>query len=237
MNKHQSSPRNTQRGFSLIEALVVLTVTSLILAAILPISIRSIASNLRISERGLSDIAGAIDEAAFRALLGSAVPARQTVSSQPGRTSLTGDASRIDLISLSRLGGSCTSANRETRVSLVIERDGRGGRLVCTGPEASRVLARWTAGDAAFSYSRDGTAWVSNWPTAEDQNAWERSLMQSAEFNSSSTTPLVWAPLVRFEVTSAGPDRLIWIERGGEVAPVEFDPEAIFTGELFGGGL
>jgi len=218
-------------GFSVLEAIVVLLIASVILTLVLPVMMQSISQNLKTSQQSMAVIKAQIEERSFRLLLNSTVTERQSSIGRPARTSLEGTRSALKIVVLAAEDIGCGRMERETAVVLSIVQNSatEGARLVCTSDGDSRVLAAWKQGAAALSYSSDGMAWVDDWPRQEDAGAWDRSLISPD--GAVSKAPLVSAPLVRFEVKGKGDDHLVWIERAGAIEPVELDPGAVFAGE------
>lgn len=224
----------SEAGFSILEAIVVLLISSMVLSVVLPIVIQSTAQNLRTGQRALSIVEQTLDENSFRRLLRSVAPPRQSVLGKPARVTVEGEPKTLSFVALSDAPTSCVRSPGETTVRLEIEREQQTQResLVCYAGAQARVLASWNAADATFAYSLDGKIWADEWPRESDRREWERQLGGAG---AGGGAPLVSAPLVRLELTTRTGGHVAWIERAGSIEPVTFDVQAMFTGELGAG--
>lgn len=208
-----------RQGLSLIEVLVVLAIASLLLTALLPITSRAIATNVRLADRGLSTVDFGIEEMLLRRLLAQAAPLPGK-DGGPARTNVEGDGERLVLLSDPAGPIGCAEPGGLSPVTLRIEPLGRGGRLVCESGSGQTEVLRWAAGVGRFRYSEDGQAWSKGF-TAPDPLAAVRNLDEAPG------APLVAAPLVRFSIEGGDGSQIAWIERVGRPVPVRFSPEEL----------
>ncbi len=138
--------RAGERGLSLIEALIIVTITAMLALLLLPLASRAAGRSFALADRAL-DVAGAANaEAQFRALAGA-----NTV-----RDGIIGRPDAIVLSPSIATDVACARAGGPQRVRLSIET----GRLVCEGESGRHVLTQWREGQARFSFSADGRAWT-----------------------------------------------------------------------------
>lgn len=152
--------RRNERGFSLIEAIVIVTITALLALILLPLIPGTARRNFAMAERGLAAAEATNAEREFRTLI-RALSARSIA--EASSPVLFSDARTATLLPNVPAPASCAIAGAPS-VRLVIE----AGRLECRGVGLSRTLLRWPVeASAAFSYSADGVAWSPNWNTQE----------------------------------------------------------------------
>lgn len=198
-------PRAGERGLSLIEALVIVTVTALLALVLLPLSSGAAGRNFARADRALAQAEAAAAEREFRALLHGAV--------QDERAPLSGNAYTISFVAAPDSGVACVGVGAPTLVRLLILADGEKQMLACEAGGRRVPLLRWPAGQASFSYSADGAAWAGGW---SDPVAEQRARGGAAPLTHS-------APLVRFAIAGADVN---WIEHAGWSEPVRVAAEA-----------
>lgn len=148
----RARPRGGERGLTLFEALIMLAVTALIGALLLPMTSSALTRNRARAESALSSAANARGEAAYRALVSAALP----------EAGIAGGASAITFVADPDQDLSCAPLGARTPVTLALQIEQEETKLVCAGGGERAVLASWP-GRAAFAYSTDGAAWASAW--------------------------------------------------------------------------
>lgn len=143
--------RGGERGLTLFEALVMLAVTALVGALLLPMTSSALTRNRDRAESALSSATNARGEATYRALASAAV----------AEAGVAGDAGALTFIADPDQDVSCAPLGARTFVTLTLEPTQGETRLVCSGAERA-VLASWQ-GAAAFAYSEDGVSWTQAW--------------------------------------------------------------------------
>jgi Tfp pilus assembly protein PilE len=152
--------RDGERGLTLIEVIIVTTITALLGVLILPLLTQSAQNSKAVSERALDLLDEMRAEREFRTLV-RAVTRRE----RDGQAELTlaGEASRLLMHPSLATIASCANAGAPI-VALSI----RSRALVCASEGRERALIAW--GDNAsgvFSYSEDGASWQSTWRNAD----------------------------------------------------------------------
>lgn len=204
MAMHVNPPRLGESGFSLIEALVTVALTSILVLVLLPLSSHAPARSLAIAAQsvGLSDRLRV--DRVFRDALESADPE----SLLGGSTALTVDAAALFETPCQRPGVS-------RLLSLKVVNRENGGELVCQSGGRQVPLLGWKGGRATFSYSSDGREWTSTWSPSPRRAGSER-------------LPAL-SPIVRLDVQTGGPDSFAWMAHVGAIAPVAI--ESIVPGD------
>jgi hypothetical protein len=155
-----SRRRGGERGLSIIEAIVIATITALLALLIMPLLPRASAGSFAVAERGVDTLDSMRAEREFRTLV-RAVSMR-AIDGEP-QTVIEGAANRALLHATLPEQASCARAGSPL-VQLAVERNA----LICTSEGRRRVLLRWRSkGVGALSYSADGASWVANWMEAE----------------------------------------------------------------------
>lgn len=192
--------RSGERGLSLIEALVIVTVTALIAALLLPVVSRATGRNFSLADRSLDAAALAEGEEQFRALL-------QAMEQPPtGEVALDGAPLVLTFLSDVAEPAACSRPGDRKQARLRIVSDRNGGRLVCDAGDERRELARWPRGSARFSYSTDGVVWLSSLQVRSGGD-------QVARGGAVATT--IVAPFVRFDLDGGDGTRVTWVARAG----------------------
>jgi hypothetical protein len=196
--------RAGEAGLSMMEALIIVTLTALIALMILPMAQQSSKNAISISHREIDISAAARGETAFRELLGAASQPRVSADAPP---TLIGNQAGLVVHVSSEGRQACVDAGTEGYVRLAIVRRGQGGALVCTsGAAMPQTLIAWDEGEAAFSYS-EGGAWGSSGRLQAD-------------------TTMHRAALVRFSLYAQGLPRLDWVSQAGWTQPARIAPDA-----------
>ena len=205
-------------GFTLIEALAALLISSLILTVLMGMAASAIDRNARLGAGALEQMTAQFEEEIFRTLLQEFVLPLQEFGERPPENYLRGDADSFAGYVSVRRPTACAAPAPASPVELRIERLGAGGRLVCVTEGARVALVAWEAGVAQFAYSRDGREWRADWPAAAAASMTELLPQRGQTPVRLETTviPTVIAPLVRFSLDAPGEnfDR-IWIARAG----------------------
>jgi Tfp pilus assembly protein FimT len=195
MATRPKSARRGERGLSLIEALVIVTVTALLALLLLPLVSRSAGRNFAMADNTLDAVEAAAAEREFRALL------RAMVQLPDAAVHFNGRDDHIVFQPSVAAQIACVRPGAATPVRLRIAQDGEAGRLVCESGGRNRELLRWR-GEGHFSFSADGATWSRGWA--------DLPLAPGA-----SVVATRAAPLVRFEVVASGARALDWIEHVG----------------------
>ena len=198
-------PRAGERGLSLIEALVIVTVTALLALILLPLASGAAGRNFARADRAIAAAEAGAVEQAFRALLRSSV--------QDEIAPAGGSATAFDFVAGPEEDVGCVRAGAPQSVRLAILSNGSGGALYCEADGQRVVLLRWPQGQGRFSYSEDGAAWAGAWT---DPAAAQRGRGGAAPATRR-------APLVRFELDAG---ELSWAERAGWSEPARVQAEA-----------
>ena len=191
--------RAGERGLSLIEALVIVTVTALLALILLPLASGAAGRNFARADRAIAAAEAGAAEQAFRALLRSSVQDETTPSN--------GSAAAFAFVAGPDQSVACVQSGAPRPVRFAVSSGEGGGALYCEADGRQVVLLRWPQGRGRFSYSDDGAAWTGAWT---DPAAAQRGLGGSAPQTHT-------APLVRFELDEGG---LSWTERAGWSEPV-----------------
>ena len=194
----QTTTRAGERGLSIIEALVIVTVTAMLALLLLPLASRAGGRNFALAERSLDAADAAIAEDRFRALLRAAAQQREA--------SFAGGADSATFFPALGTPVACADAGASAAVRLRIVRRGDGGFLACESGARRVGLLSWETGAARFSYSADGGAWAGVWNEAPAALGDRTGMVRAA-------------PLVKFELTGPGGRTLSWVERAGWSEP------------------
>lgn len=189
--------RSQERGLSLMEALVVVTLTTMISLLLLPMV-------STVGERNFSRVKHAIaaadlvnSETEFRALLASAVQDREV--------RFSGEQTSLAFAASPATAAACVAPGAPAAVRLSIVSVESGGALVCEGA-VRRELLRWPSGIGRFSYNV-GSGWMASWRDLPLNDA---------------APPGYTPPLVRFEI---GDGEEAWIAAAGWSEPTRLEAE------------
>ena len=153
------TPRATsgRGGFSLLEAIVALAITSLVLTLVFSIGMRATEAGFSVGRRALAVSDTQLDEQTVRAVLrGLSVPPRGGATPQPD---LDGGPAQLTAAASFSRPTACAGMGPAGPVRLVVsDRDGQG-QLSCQAGRRAASLMGLGRGPAAFSYSRDGRQW------------------------------------------------------------------------------
>lgn len=196
-------PRAGEHGLSLIEALVIVTVTALLALILLPLASGAAGRNFARANRAIAAAEAGTAEHAFRALLRSAVQDEAAPSN--------GSAMAFEFVAGPDQNVACVQAGAPRPVRFTVSSGEGGGALYCEADGRRAVLLQWPQGQGRFSYSADGVAWTGAWV---DPGAAQRGRGGAAPATHE-------APLVRFEL-EGGPS---WTERAGWSEPVRVQAE------------
>lgn len=145
-----------ERGLSLIEAIVVVTITSLLALLILPLLPRASSGSVQVAERGIDALDQMRAEREFRTLIRGVSPRK--IDDAP-QVLIEGATGAVSLQPSLQASTACARPGAPI-VRLTVERNA----LVCSSDGRRRVLLRWQADHAgALSYSADGVVWRANW--------------------------------------------------------------------------
>lgn len=150
--------REGERGLSLIEALVIVTITALLALMLLPMVSRAAARNFGMTEQAVDARLATSAETEFRALLAGAV-----IRVNPAESAIAVSGERQSVTFLAALPAAGCG---DVGVSVVRLRATSAG-LVCETAGRRREILNWRGGDARFSYSADGARWRETWSGAE----------------------------------------------------------------------
>ena len=145
-----------ERGLSLIEAIVVVTITALLALLILPLLPRAASGSVSVAERGIDALDQMRAEREFRTLIRAVSPREVDGERQ---ALIEGVAAAVLLQPSLSESVACARAGAPV-VRLTVE----GNVLVCSSDGRRRVLLRWPSDRAgSLSYSADGVAWRADW--------------------------------------------------------------------------
>ncbi len=206
--------RPSEQGLSLIEALVIVTVTALIAMLLLPMVSRTTGRNFALADRALDAAALADAERQFTTLM-QAVAAPEVGGDA---IVLEGQDRRMTFVPNLAEPAGCAQAGvaRVVRLRIVISRG--VGRLMCDTGDDQREVARWAEGEAAFSYSDDGVVWRQSTRGGGNE--------QTSRGGAAPATYV--APFVKFELRAANGRHVSWIQRvGWTEAAIVTPPEMV----------
>lgn len=148
--------RDGERGFSLIEAIVVVTITAVLALLVIPLLPRAATRAMSVAERGIGTLDEMRGEREFRLLVRSVSP--RDAEGEPAPL-VAGDAASALILPNLPTSVSCARAGAPiVRLSVTPL------ALTCTSEGRSRALLRWDANrTGALSYSADGAIWRSSW--------------------------------------------------------------------------
>jgi hypothetical protein len=164
--------RRGKGGFTLIEAILVLAITSLTIGVIFTIGARGGSTVLRLGNRALDVADTQLARDTFRSVVDSlVVPAMTTRAQSEGGleadaedTSLTGDPTQLSAQWLAKRTTACGAAGAAGRLTLALTNSAGRTVLSCQVDEAEPVtLIDLGERPVRFQYSEDGTTWVDEW--------------------------------------------------------------------------
>jgi type II secretory pathway pseudopilin PulG len=191
-----------ESGFTLVETLVMLAVSALIAALVIPLSGQGVRDNFRLADRALLSGDYSSSETHYRLLLRQAAPPLMQADGSIDDASLVGISTSLRFPVESEQAEPCSGVAGYAVVRLLVERKAKGGRLVCDSAGGSYQLLEWSGGEASFSYSGDGAEWFETWPIRT-----KGVLFDPGE-----------PPLVRLSLRQGRRTRLLWVERAGDRA-------------------
>jgi len=194
--------RARELGLSIIEALVIVTVTAMLALLLLPLASRAAERNFTLAERSLDAADAAIAEGQFRALLRGAGQTRSEGSR------FTGHADSVTFFPALAARTACAGEGDSSWVRLRVVGRAGGGVLQCESEGRRVELLAWSGGEARFLYSSDAAAWAGAWTEGPAPLGDTSALARSA-------------PLVKLEITINNGPRLTWVERAGWTEPLE----------------
>ncbi len=189
--------RASERGLSLIEALIVVTLTTMMALLLLPMMSSVGLRNFGRLKHAIATADLVNAESEFRSLLASAV--------QDQRVRFAGDQSSLIFAASPAALTACVGPGAPVTVRLSVVDLAPGGALVCEGA-GRRELLRWPDGNARFSYSV-GSGWTGSFSEAPLNGA-----------APASYTP----PLVRLEL---GDGEGVWIASAGWREPARLEQD------------
>lgn len=199
--------RRGERGLSLIEALIIVSVTALLALLLLPLVSSAASRNFQRANHALDVLETANAEAQFRSMLAWAV--------QDEQAPLEGNEAGVTFFTSPDAPTLCAPAGPPTAVRLRIVPLMEGGRLLCDAEGRTIEVLHWSEGVARFSYSPDGRAWALLWegPQSNSQSA-----------RGGAAAPTYSPPFVRFEL-SAGNIEVEWVGQAGWTEPTRLEAE------------
>lgn len=153
--------RDGERGLTIIEAIVVTTITALLALLILPLLTRGAVNNTVIAERAVDTVDEMRAEREFRMLV-RAVSRRERDGL--AEAVIVGDATRIVFHPSLPTIAACADAGAPA-VALSIGEHA----LNCMSDGREREILAWNRGAVGvFAYSADGVSWQESWRDAEN---------------------------------------------------------------------
>jgi len=181
--------RKSKAGFTLIEALVVLGVTSLIAGLLFTIGARGGQTVLRLGARALDTADSQLARDTYRSVVESLiVPSLTTrVQAEGGvdmtdvDTSLTGDGTSVSAQWLGLRSTACGAAGDTGRMVLSLATNNGHSILTCQLEDGNAItLIDLGPRETHFEYSEDGETWTDSW-TVEAGQPVDAALNPSAE--------------------------------------------------------
>lgn len=160
--------RRRERGLSVIEAIIIVSVSALMALLLLPLAPRAASRNTAMTEDAALRVESAAAEQEFRMLI-RAGPAREGASSERA----------VSLAPVLDRAVACARAGAPA-VRLRVDQQA----LVCESEGRTRALLRWRDGAGAFAYSADGSAWSRSPP--------ENARFVRFEIRTAQKLPLTW---------------------------------------------
>jgi prepilin-type N-terminal cleavage/methylation domain-containing protein len=139
------SERRRERGFSLIEAIIVVAITALLATMLFSLTGRATSQSFEQAGRLVDAVEAANAEYELRLIFASS------------HRAVGGDAA-IDAATSLASDNRCVDAGGERTVRVYLD----GSSLVCESRGKRRTLLRWRRGEARFAYSASG-AWADAW--------------------------------------------------------------------------
>jgi prepilin-type N-terminal cleavage/methylation domain-containing protein len=165
-------PPKPKAGFTLIEALVTLAITSLIAALLFSIGARGGQTVLRLGNRALETADSQLARDTYRSVVESLiVPGLTTITQAQGGvdmtdvdTSLTGDAGSVSAQWLGLRSTACGAAGDTGRMVLTLTSVNNHSVVTCQLDDGAAVnLLDLGPREAHFEYSEDGETWTDSW--------------------------------------------------------------------------
>ncbi|MEE4212742.1 MAG: type II secretion system protein [Parvularcula sp.] len=222
-----------ERGFSLIEAIVVLLIASLVLTSVLEISSSAASRNARLAREVSAAADRQLDETFFRTLLASAMPPLQQAGEPPPTLVGEGFANELRFTLSPEKPVACASVRAYQTVSLRIVPMEGGQALLCEGDLGVYPLASWRGEGGQFSYSLDGQEWSAIYPAEERQSFFAQAADLGREedidalFRTAGNRKMIRAPIVRLTMPDGGSAR-VWMARLGQTMPVPLTRAELF---------
>jgi type II secretory pathway pseudopilin PulG len=201
-----------QRGISLIEALIMLAVTSLAIATVLPLLGRGIAGDLRLANASLSASEFDQGEETFRTLLRGAAPSPTGAGTDLW---ISGDRTAVAFHTFVVAPTLCTGQGGWAQVRLWVEPSEEGGALRCQSANRQAVLARWAGAASGFSFRSNGSDWVDDLPAPALMRRVAAMKRSDREPESEAEASI----FIRFSVQSAQGGELVWIAHAQRTRP------------------
>jgi hypothetical protein len=152
--------RDGERGLSIIEAIVIATITALLALLILPLLPRASAGSFEVAERSVGALEQTRAERDFRALVRAVGQREIEGEAQPV---LEGGAASIVLLPNLPVATACARAGAP-----VVRLDVVNNALLCVSDGRRRALMRWpTDHVGALAYSANGVVWADSWRGAQ----------------------------------------------------------------------
>jgi type II secretory pathway pseudopilin PulG len=139
--------RRGERGLSIIEALVIVTITALLALILLPLVAGSAARNFDRSALELDSADSARAGAAFRRIVSAS-----SLVGRPSERRLVLDTSLSNAVA-------CAEAGRGEVMLRLVD----SGDLVCESRSGRSVLIRQSSDHGGFEFSDDGRLWARRW--------------------------------------------------------------------------
>ena len=212
-------PLAFEGGFTLLETLVMLAVSAMVAALIIPMSGRGMRDNSRLADHALLSVDRATSETAYRNLLRQAVPPIEARAGSIPDSNLVGNARSLRFPVESVQRQLCPGVIGYAVVRLRVQKVAKGGKLLCESMAGSYQLLEWKSGEASFSYSSDGMKWADAWP------------VPTRRYERPSATPIV-----RMSLRRGSENQLLWLERAGDPALGDPSGQADAHSTMFGQG-
>lgn len=167
-------------GFSLIEALVVLTIGGMALAVIFSIGIKAGDTGFALGRRAMSAADKDVSLQDLRTLLRS-IELRPAPHITKGLDRpFIGTKERLEANVIMAQASACGPQGWAGRLSLSLVREGTETRLICQAEQAIEIMSWTSIDEAAFSYSRDGLSWAPALSTPEESPGFQEEVFSES---------------------------------------------------------
>jgi len=163
--------KRRRAGFSLIEALVVLAISSVALVVIFSIGRSATDSGFRLGRAALAAADSEVALTDARTVMSSFLLIPAAVLRDPETQAINGSSISLEGEAVMMRSSACAPRGWRGRVRLAIESSRGQTRLMCQAGDARPVRLMVLPQQSGFIYSEDGVAWQNAWTNAPDPGA------------------------------------------------------------------